>query len=214
VAGIISALIAAFVLAQSPVVEKIGDGLYRIGQLRVDMKKRELTAPATINDVPIIEFLANTKGGLKEYESALTVESDAITFNAALILLGLDPARGRPSKVQFDAATPEGDAVELHLTWGKTRVRAEQLLFDQRTKKALAPRSWVYTGSSFYDAGHGRRFMAEDDGVLIGLMHGPAALIENPRNDAIDGYGSIIINPRFDIPPGSTVSLIVTAIGK
>jgi len=202
------------VASQTPLVEKIGDGLYRIGQLRIDTNKRELTAPATINDVPIIEFLANTKGGLKDYESALTVESDAITFNAALILLGLDPARGRPSTFQFDPATPEGDPVELHLDINGKRIRAEQLLLDERSRKTLAIGPWVYTGSTFYDNGFAKVFMAEQDGVLIGLMHGPAAIIENPRYDAVDGYGHFVINKSLGIRPGSKVSLIVTALRK
>lgn len=200
--------------AQAPAVEKLGDGVYRIGQLRVNTVARELIAPASINDVPIIEFLANTKGGLKEYESALTVESDAITFNAALILLGLDPARGKPSMIQFDPAAPHGDPVELHLEVNGKRIRAEQLLLDQRTKKTLAVGPWVYTGSTFYDNGVAKIFMAEQDGVLVGLMHGPAALIENPRNDAVGGYGHFVINPELGIRPGSKVALIVTAIGK
>ena len=200
--------------AQAPAVRKIGDGIFEIGQLRVDTVKRELSAPGEINDVMTIEFMANTKGGLKAYECAITIDSDAITFNAALMLLGLDPSRGRPSKFQFDPATPGGDPVEIHLEFGGKRVRAEELLFDQRTKTTLAKGPWVYTGSTFYDAGHGRRFMAEEDGVIIGLMHGPAAIIENPRNDAVTGYGFFVINPGLGIPPGSKVSVIVTALKR
>lgn len=200
--------------AKPPAVEKLGDGVYRIGQLHVDTNKRELRAPATVNDVPIIEFLANTKNGLKAYESALTVESDAITFNAALILLGLDPARGKPSQFQFDPAAPGGDPVELHLDIDGKRIRAEQLLLDQRTKKTLPIGPWVYTGSTFYDDGFGKAFLAESHGVLIGLMHGPSAIIDNPRNDAVDGYGQIVINTGLGIRPDSKVTLIVTAIGK
>jgi hypothetical protein len=196
-------LIVAMMSVQSPAVEKIADGVYRIGQLRVDTVKRELIAPATVNDVITIEFLANTKGGLKAYESAITVETDAITFNAALILLGLDPARGKPSRFQFDPGTPEGDPVELHLEFQGKRIRAEQLLLDQRSKKTLA-----------VDAGHGKVFVAEQDGVLIGLMHGPAAIIDNPRNDAVDGFGFFVINPALGVPPGSHVSLIITALKR
>jgi hypothetical protein len=214
VTGIVLSLLVALVSAQAPAIEKLGDGLYRIGQLRVDTNRRELTAPATINDVPIIEFLANTKGGMKAYESALTVESDAITFNAALILLGLDPARGRPSRFQFDPTAPEGDPVELHVEINGKRIRAEQLLFDQRSKKTLSTGPWVYTGSTFFDSGLGKVFLAEADGVLVGLMHGPASIIENPRNDAVDGYGHFVINKGLGIRPGSKVALIVTALGK
>jgi hypothetical protein len=197
-----------------PSLQKLGESLYRIGQLRVDTAKREVSAPATINDVMTLEFAANTKGGLKAYESAITVESDAITFNAALLLIGLDPSRGRPSKHQFDPATPEGDPVSVEIAFRDRRVPIEELLFDQRTNRTLRRGSWVYTGSTFYDDGVSRRFMAEVDGVLVGMMHGPAALIENAGDDAVKGYGSFIINPKLGVPPGSTVTLIVTALKK
>lgn len=197
-----------------PAVERIADGVFRIGQLRVDTVKRELIAPATVNDILTIEFLANTKGGVKAYESAITVESDAITFNAALMLLGLDPARGKPSRFQFDQGTPEGDPIELHIEFRGRKFRAEQLLFDYRSKQTLPIGPWVYTGSTFVDYGQGKVFLAEQDGVLIGLMHGPAAIIENPRNDAVGGFGSFIINPGLGVPPGSKVSLIVSALKR
>ena len=93
-------------------------------------------------------------------------------------------------------------------------VVAEHLLLDQRSRKTLAVGPWVYTGSTFYDNGTEKVFMAEQDGVLVGLMHGPAAVIENPRNDAVDGYGHFVINTGLGLRPGSKVSLVVTAIGK
>lgn len=199
---------------QPPPVQKIGDSQYRIGQLRIDTAKRELVAPATVNEVMTLEFAANTKGGLKAYESAITVESDAITFNAALLLLGLDPSHGRPSKHQFDPDTPEGDPVSVEIGIGNRRMPIEELLLDQRTQKTLKAGPWVYTGSTFYDNGIGRQFMAEQDGVIVGMMHGPAALIENPRNDAVTSYGSYVINPKLGLAPNAPITLIVTAIKR
>ena len=184
--------------------------------LRVDTAKREVSAPGIINDVMTLEFAANTRGGLKAYESAVTVQSDAITFNAALLLIGLDPSRGRPSKFQFDPGTPEGDPVSVELVFGNRRVPIEELLLDQRTGDTLRAGPWVYTGSTFFDngQGQGKMFLAEVDGVLVGMMHGPAALIENPRSDAVKGYGAFVINPKLGLAPGSAVTLVVTALKK
>jgi hypothetical protein len=202
--------------APPPPVQKLGDNLYRIGMLRVDTAKREVSAPGIINDVMTLEFAANTRGGLKAYESAVTVQSDAITFNAALLLIGLDPSRGRPSKFQFDPGTPEGDPVSVELVFGNRRVPIEELLLDQRTGDTLRAGPWVYTGSTFFDngQGQGKMFLAEVDGVLVGMMHGPAALIENPRSDAVKGYGAFVINPKLGLAPGSAVTLVVTALKK
>src|SRR5689334_7442005 len=98
---------------QPPAVQKTGESHYRIGNLHVDTAKGELRAPATINDVMTLELAVNTKGGLKAYETAITVDSNAITFNAALLLLGLDPSHGRPTKFQFDPARSEEHTSEL-----------------------------------------------------------------------------------------------------
>src|SRR5437762_228005 len=73
-----------------PVVERLGKDLFRLGQVRVNAATREVTVPGTINPVSTLEFLANTPGGMKAYESALTLESDGVTFNTALVLIGLE----------------------------------------------------------------------------------------------------------------------------
>jgi hypothetical protein len=186
--------------APSPVrvpVEKIGDNRYRVGQLQVDTARREVTAPGNLNDITTVEFVANARGGAKAYESAMTLDTDAISFNTALLLIGLDPARAKPSRFQFDPIAPQGDPVDLfvELSGGTKpkRVRVEELLFDQGTKKTIAPGPWVYTGSTFVTTNDGQIFMAEADGVLIGLMHGPSALIDNPRNDVLGLRHAVVV---------------------
>ena len=90
-------------------VEKLGPNSYRIGRMRIDTAKREVVVPGTVNPVSVLEFVANTPQGVKAYESAFTLDTSAISFNAALLLIGLDPSRARPSQVQFDPAPPSGD---------------------------------------------------------------------------------------------------------
>src|SRR6185503_12766646 len=50
--------------APSP-VERIGPNQVRIGSILVDTAKKELSVSGTVNSVPTLEFLANTKGGFK-----------------------------------------------------------------------------------------------------------------------------------------------------
>jgi hypothetical protein len=201
-----------------PAVERLGPTLYRLGAVHVDTTKREVRVAATLNDVSVLEFVANTKGGAKAYESALTVDTDAITFNAALLMIGLDPARGKPSKLQFDQTPPEGDPVEIIVEFkhpkGPRQMKIEELLYDQRTKSTLPPGPWVYTGSTFIDTGFGRRYLADLDGVLIGLMHGPQAIIDNPRSDAVTGFGSIVLTPHLGFSPGTPSTLTVKALNR
>lgn len=199
-------------------VEKLNATTYRVGQMRVDTAKREVTTSGTLNEVTTLEFVANTKNGYKAYETAVTLDTNAISFNAALLLIGLDPARARPAAMQFDRTPPQGDPVELFIEWqvnGKPhRVRVEELLYDQRTKTTLREGPWVYTGSTFVDTGdgQGKKYLADMDGVLIGFMHGPQAVIDNPRNDAVDGFGAIVMNPDLGATAGTAVTLIVKAL--
>jgi len=197
-------------------VQKLSETTYRVGQLRVDLARRELIAPGTLNDVTLLEFVANTKDGAKAYESAITIDANAVTFNAALLLIGLDTKHGVAPTFQFDPATPKGDPVDVFVTFtlnGSERtIRAEELLLDNRTGKTVPPGPWVYTGSTFIGTGAERRYLAELDGVLIGLMHGPAAIIENPRNDAVEGYGMVVMNSKLGLPAGTPVTVIIRAI--
>jgi len=199
----------------SPAVEKIGDGRYRIGALHVDTASREVVVPGRLNEITTVEFVANARNGAKAYESAITMNADAVSFNAALLLIGLDPARSKPSKMQFDPVAPEGDPVELLIELperGKSRrVAVEEILFDQGTQKTLPAGPWVYSGSTFLSSPDGPRFLAELDGVLIGLMHGPSAIIDNPRNDLINRFGRIILNPAL-AAAGMEVSVIIRAL--
>ena len=196
-------------------VEKLGANTYRVGTIAVDTARREVSVPGTLNEVATVEFVANARDGIKAYESAVTLDTDAITFNAALLLIGLDPARGKPSTMQFDSVAPQGDRVELfaELPSGSKvrRVRFEEILFDQGTKKALAAGPWVYTGSTLVNTENGPRYMAEVDGVLIGLMRGPSAIIDNPSNNLVGRFGNINLNPAI-AKAGMTVSLIVRAL--
>jgi hypothetical protein len=195
-----------------PSVDKIGHQLFRIGRIRVDTGKREISVPGRVNDAHVLEFVASTQGGLKAYESAISLETDGVTFNAAMLLIGLDKKNARVPTRHFDPVPPAGDPVDIWIEWnaeGKPRrERVEHLLFDVRTRQPMPPGPWVYTGSTFIDDG---RYLADTDGVLIGFVHSPAPVIENPREGAVASYGFIILNPRLGLPPESPITLIVSA---
>jgi hypothetical protein len=196
-------------------VEKIGPDLLRIGSIRIDLKKRELSVAGVVNDVQILEFLANTKGGFKAYESAIELDTNAVNFNVACLLIGLDPARAVRARQQFDPQAPQGDPVELFVEWDSTgsrrRVRAEQLIYSRVTKLPLSEGPWVYTGSSFVS--DTTRYLAEVDGTLVGFMHTPAPIIESPR--PLDGaWGDSMINPQLELKPGTQVQLVLRALPR
>ncbi len=195
-----------------PKVEKLGSGLYRIGTIRVDTTKREITVPGKVNEVMILEFVANTRDGMKAYESALTLDTDAFEFNAALLLIGLDKSRSVPPTVHFDPKPPVGDEVTLHIEWTRgstpTRTPVEELLFDKDTDQPVPPSAWVYTGSGFHDG----RYLAEIDGALIGFVHSPSPIIEQVGGAGVSRFGRIVMNPRLGLEKNTAVVLTVKAV--
>ncbi len=197
-----------------PTIENLGDGVFRVGSVRTDTKAREISVAGTVNDVPILEWVANTKNGMKAYESALTLDTNAITFNTAALMIGLDKAHAKVPTRHFDPATPQGDPVELWVEWGngekRQRVRVEQMLFDRRTNATLPEGPWVYTGSTFIPNGGG--YLAELDGVLIGFVHSPAPIVENPRAGAVGAYGAVVFNKSLGLAPNTPVTLTMKAI--
>jgi hypothetical protein len=213
---LISVIVAVCLQAivPQPPVEKLGPGRFRVGSIRVDTNERQMSVPARINQVAVLEFLANTRGGMKAYESALTLDTDAISFNLALVLIGLDRANARLPAMPFDPAEVKGDPVEIWLEVPRgdrrERLEIERLLYDQKTKRTVPKGRWVYTGSTFVESG---QYLAQLEGVLIGFMHSPAAVIEHAAGIGLGEYGSIVLNPELEIPPGAPLMLTIRAAG-
>lgn len=198
-------------------VERLGPGLLRIQNVRIDTNKREVSVPGKVNnemtESTILEFIANGSAGGKTYETALGLDTDAVSLNTALLLIGLDPKNARVPTMHFDPVPPAGDPVEIWVEWTEgrntRRVRVEELLYDNRTRKTMPAGPWVYTGSTFFEG----QFLATLDGVLIGFVHSPSPLIENPSAGAVGAFGSVIFNSRLGLTGGSPITLIVRAIG-
>jgi hypothetical protein len=209
----------AQVTAQRPAppaasAEKLGPDLYRIGPVKVNTSSREVSVAGTVNTVTVLEFAANAKGGMKAYESALTLETDAINFNAALALIGLDRKNAKISPAHFDPAAVTGDPVEVSVEWktadGRTeRAPLDRLIVDKSTNQPIVDNKWVYTGSTFWADG---RYAASVEGVLIGFAHTPNSIIESAKGIGLGRYGSIILNPALALAPGSAVTLTVKAL--
>ena len=197
---------------QAP-VQRLGPNLLRIGNVQIDTAKREVSVAGVVNEVSTLEFLANTKGGAKAYESAFELDTNAINFNLALILIGLDPARSVVPKRKFDPDPPQGDPLQISIEWDENGTRrklpAEKFVYNKDTKQTITEGPWVYTGSVFSEADN--VFFAEIDGTIIGFMHTPSPLIENPR-PILGAYGAAILNPTLNLKAGTAITLTVRAI--
>jgi hypothetical protein len=195
-------------------LEKLGPSLYRLGKVRVDTTKREVSVSGKINgNVSALEFVANTLNGWRAYESAVTLDTDAITFNAALLLIGLDGTHVKNvPKFHFDPTALAGDVVAVTLTCpgGECeRMPAERLMFDRGRKEAVSGGKWIYTGSGFLPDGH---YLADIGAVLIGFVHDPDTIIEYSVGAGLGNYGGIVPNPNLGLAPGTNIELTVKAV--
>ena len=166
-----------------------------------------------VNATDVLEFIANTKNGFRAYESAFELDTNGLTFNLAMILIGLDKAHSVSPRFHFDANAPSGDAVEVSVEWddggGTRRMRADAMLWDKEKKETFPAQPWVYTGSILLDDG---RYMARSGrDILIGFVHDPSSIIEWTRKNGVGRFGFIQIDPKLGLSPGSPVTVIVKA---
>jgi hypothetical protein len=200
---------------KSAPVKRLGPNLVSIGNIVVDTAKKEVTVPGRMLRDQTLEFLATTKMGMKSYESAMEMDTNATSFNLALIMIGLQKSNAVVPRQHFDTIQAAGDPVDLWVEWGKDdnvrRVRAGELLYDLKTKAVPELGAWVYTGSTVLENG---QYLAELDGVLVGFVHDPASIIENSTGSGINAYGTIRLNPNLKIEPDTPIKLTIKALPK
>lgn len=195
-------------------VQRLANGQVRIGNVRVDLKTREVRVTGKVNEAAVLEFIANATGGYKAYESALELDTNATNFNVGLLLIGLDKAHAVVPRYHLDPRPPAGDPVEIWVEWGTgpaaRRVKAEELVYNESSGKTLPERGWVYTGSSFMaDSG---QYLAEMDGTLIGFVHTPSPVIDYAGELLPGAFGSSKLNPALNLAPGTPITLTVRSL--
>lgn len=201
-------------LPEQPAVKNLGNGRCQIGNIIIDEDKKEVTIPGRLNMLEgPIEFIACTRGGMKAYESVLEMDTDAMSFNLSMILLGLDPKNGKPAAYHFDPIPPQGDIVEISIQWdtenGKKSILVQDIIHDMNTGKTLPTDQWVYTGSIFLDNGS---YLAEEAGVLIGFVHDPASIIESSFSGKFPAYGTYVVNRNHLLSIGDQIMMIIKPV--
>ena len=167
-----------------------------------------------------VEYLACSRGG-KEYESIVVVDSSAKEIYDALLKLGVE--RGTPPSYDEELGKetgPEGTGFLMYVEWaeeGKTkRVRAEDLLYNVRTKTTMKHVAWTFSGSRMvYDldsddenAQIPQAFTGND---LVALNHLDASsLFQNPLPEAAT-ENTYKKNDKTLPPLGTAIKLIIEA---
>lgn len=190
-------------------IEKVGEGRFRLGDITIDKHSRSINFPAQVNmDKGMLEYLLVHRKG-KTHESLLNTLVEGYDLQVAFLLLGYE---GSDKKLahQGDPSSPQGDAIRIAIRQkGGAELPAEQWLINRFPDgdKDVGPIQWVYTGSLSWNG----RFAAQETGSFAAIWHDPAALIDNasPGGES----NRIWFVKEGTVPPvGTPVDVVVTPV--
>lgn len=163
-----------------PVFQKIGPGLFALGDIQISKRARSISLPALVNmNKGMLEYVLVRNGG-KTHESLFRTAIDPTQIQLAMLLIGTE-GTDRPLAHQGDRETPRGNPVDITVSYLKNgrmvplrpeswvSRKADNVLTDSE------PLQWVFTGSTVSNG----KFMAQAEGSIIAIYHDPSALFDN-----------------------------------
>lgn len=200
---------------KGPEIKELGDDRYRIGTITVDKAARKFTLGGKILHLAKpLEYLAVKKGGYKGYESLLELETSAVAFQLACILVGLDDTDSVKPQFQFDERKLDGQLVDIEISWedeGQTKTTSAGEALASRGP-SFEESKWVYIGSQM--SPQDGSLLAETSGTLIGFVHDPLSIIEHRIGATAGAYGMVTGNAEILPPEGSPVTVTISVIGE
>ncbi len=191
--------------------EKIGENLYKLGNVILDTGKKEISIPGEINiatDDTIIEFFACGTLG-KSHESILILDAEPIFLFIALGLLDLEP--GRNLNVVGDPHEPKGSFLDISVEWdqGENVVShsARELVWNAITGQPMQKTHWVFTGGRLIN----NQLTSQLYHNIIAVYRDPDSLINNPLPGGTDDR-TYRVNTDKIPPKGTKINLIIRPI--
>jgi hypothetical protein len=207
-----------------PVVEKLDENRYRIGEVTFDNKSREIRFPTKINMVEgLLEYLIVHQKG-KVHESLLVTDVSPTHVNLAFTLLRYPASRelyplpndtgGVSDKFpEVPAEVKAGARIRIDVEWnddGKTRRLPINDWIQHAVKTtAMPPGPWVYGGSEFFDG----KFVPETSGDIAAIFVSQGALINYPGDDNRDDTVWLAYPKRVPAE-GTNVTVIIAPYSK
>lgn len=172
----------------APKVAKIGEHLYRLGEIEFNAKTREVTVPVVVNmrEGGPIEYILVHEAG-KVHEAILTTKASPLDLQIAMKLVKYKTGHGdvfnrllAPEILEKEGGEKEdrGDSIDavFEPEDGET-IPAYELIIDGATAEAMTPGGWVYTGSVMENGS----FMAESEGSIIAIYLDHLAMFNMTR---------------------------------
>ncbi|MEP2776003.1 MAG: YdjY domain-containing protein [Luteolibacter sp.] len=203
---------------EKPVVEQIDATRYRIGEVTLDKKTREIRFPAVINlREGLLEFLIVHSNG-KVHESLFASEVSPTHLNVAFKLLRYEASKelyripkepGVLTAEFYDEPAKVKDAsriavlVEYEKDGETQSVPAYEWIRHETTAQAMQPTAWIYGGGEFYE----NQFVPEQTGDIAAIFITNGALINYPGKDNFNDEVWSSFNERVPAE-GTKVTLV------
>ncbi|MEO7299968.1 MAG: YdjY domain-containing protein [Verrucomicrobiota bacterium] len=147
-------------------LKQITPKIFEIGSIQLNKENKTIKFPASVNMTNgAVEYVLVTGTG-KLHESIFKTETEPSQIHVAMLLLGATGAGTNIAgdKFAMDVSWKNG-AVEKHL-------RAEEFIFNSKSKSAMSKEIWIYNGSKVIDG----TFIAQRDGSIVSIISDPLAL--------------------------------------
>lgn len=203
---------------ERPVVTKVGEHRYRMGEIEIDAKARELRLPVTVNmrEGGPIEYLLVHENG-KVHEAVFTTKVSPLHLQVAMKLLKFKAGHGdvfnrllAPEVLEKEGGSAEDRGAGVTIRYlpdgSDTETPATECIIDGARAEPMSEGDWVYTGSTIENG----VFMAEAEGSIIAIYLDHLALFNMTREGAdndelwganskaipeIGAQGTIILSP-------------------
>ncbi len=194
-----------------PIIEKIKDGIFRIGNILVSKHEHSASVIGSVNMTEgFVEYLACSPNG-KVHESIFIVDADPYHLQIALLLLGFEPGN-KPIQAQGAPGKLDGDPLKILISWvgqdKKTNTcEAEKFVLNQNTNKSLDIPHWIFTGSQIING----KFMGHVEQSIVAVYHDPYAIIDHPLESGTDD-NLHSVNSKLVPPKGTPVTFILKSL--
>lgn len=184
-----------------PLVKKIAEDRYQIGDISFNKKTREITLNSQTNIIDPgtpLEFLLVHSNGEKVHESLLVTEVDPTNLNIALKLLNYPESQELFRQLKADNTleenypivadkTRKAARISIQISWKegdqlKSAPITQWLRHRVTTKAMTADTAWVYNGSYV----HNGKFKAKLTGNIFAIFPNESALANYPGADRED----------------------------
>lgn len=191
--------------------KEISEGVYQVGNVRLDTNKKEVVIPGEINIATgdtTIEFFACGLLG-PSHESILMLDSEPLSIFVALGMLDLSP--GMNLEVQGDPHDPEGSNVQVWVEWKQgdkvVSKTARELVWNKFTKQPMQKTHWVFTGGRIRTD----QFTTQLTHNIIAVHRDPDSILNHPLPGGIDDR-TYRVNTDVVPPKGTKVKVIIRPI--